>query len=190
MSAGLAHRDVGVTRLQPRRGAIGRLGRMDASRSRAPGRFRHETPAPQGGRRIARHGSAGGGSEARVSPVGTAPQKEAKLKHFPKLGLLLILTAGIASAQNLTGTVTNGTTNKPAGGDDVILIKLANGMEEAARTKSDAKGNFSFKVPDDGGPHLVRVVHQGVTYHKMAPPGTTSVQAQVYDSAKKVDGIS
>jgi len=112
------------------------------------------------------------------------------LKLFPKLGLLLILTAGIASAQNLTGTVTNGTTNKPAGGDDVILIKLANGMEEAARTKSDAKGNFSFKVPDDGGPHLVRVVHQGVTYHKMAPPGTTSVQAQVYDSAKKVDGIS
>ncbi len=111
------------------------------------------------------------------------------MKHFPKLGLLLILTAAIASAQNLTGSVTNGTTNKPAAGDDVILIKLSNGMEEAARTKSDAKGKFSFKVPDDGGPHLIRVVHQGVTYHKMAPPGTTSVEAQVYDATKKVDGL-
>src|SRR5947209_2168564 len=118
--------------------------------------------------------------------------KEPTLKIFPKLGVLLIvtLTAAIASAQNLSGTVTNGTTNKPAAGDDVILIKLANGMEEAGRTKSDSKGSFSFKVADDGGPHLIRVVHQGVTYHKMAPPGTTSVQAEVYDASKKVDALS
>src|SRR5437868_3382748 len=95
------------------------------------------------------------------------------LKTFTKIGALVLLMAGIASAQTLTGTVTNGTTNKPAGGDDVILIKLAQGMEEASRTKADSKGGFSFKLPDDG-PHLIRVVHQGVTYHKMAPPGTES----------------
>ena len=114
------------------------------------------------------------------------------MEHYFKLSAVAVVLslAAIASAQTLTGTVTNGTTGKPAGGDDVILIKLANGMEEAARTKADAKGNFSFKVADDGGPHLIRVVHEGVTYHKMAPPGTTSVQAEVYDSAKKVDGIS
>ncbi len=114
------------------------------------------------------------------------------MKHYCKLSAVAIVLslATIASAQTLTGTVTNGTTGKPAAGDDVILLKLANGMEEAARTKSDAKGNFSFKVADDGGPHLIRVVHEGVTYHKMAPPGTTSVQAEVYDSAKKVDGLS
>ena len=41
-----------------------------------------------------------------------------------------------ASAQTLTGTLKNGTTGKPAAGDDVILIKLGQGMEEAARTKS------------------------------------------------------
>ena len=57
----------------------------------------------------------------------------------------------LASAQTLTGTVTNGTTDKPAAGDDVILIKLAQGMEEAARTKTDAQGKFSFKLDDGGG---------------------------------------
>ena len=34
------------------------------------------------------------------------------------------------------------------------------------------------------------MIHQGVTYHRMAPPGTTSVEVQVYDVAKKVEGIS
>jgi hypothetical protein len=61
-------------------------------------------------------------------------------------------------------------------------------MEEAGRTKSDAKGNFSFKL-DGQGPHLVRVIHQDVTYHRMAPPGTTSVEVEVYDVSKKVEGI-
>jgi hypothetical protein len=94
------------------------------------------------------------------------------------------------SAQNLGGTVKNGTTGKPAAGDDVILLNLAQGMEEAARTKTDASGKFSFNAPPDGNPHLIRVIHQGVTYHKMAPPGTTSVAADVYDVAKKVEGLT
>lgn len=93
-----------------------------------------------------------------------------------------------ASAQTLTGTVKNSTLNKPAAGDDVVLLSLGQGMEEAGRTKSDAKGNFSFKL-DGQGPHLIRVIHQGVTYHRMAPPGTTSVEVEVFDVSKKVDGI-
>ena len=89
--------------------------------------------------------------------------------------LFLVLIFGVyAAAETLSGTVTNATTGKPAAGDEVILIKLGNGMEEAARTKADAQGNFSFNY-DDQGPHLVRAVQQGVTYHRMAPPGTTSV---------------
>ena len=62
-------------------------------------------------------------------------------------------------------------------------------MDEAGRTKADAKGHFSFKLDDDKSPHLVRVIHQGVTYHRMAPPGTTSVEIEVYDVAKKIEGI-
>lgn len=106
-------------------------------------------------------------------------------------GLLIafmLLLASPAFAQTLAGTVKNGTTGKSAAGDEVVLLSLGQGMEEAGRTKADAKGNFSFKL-DGQGPHLIRVIHQEVTYHRMAPPGTTSVEVQVYDVGKKVEGI-
>jgi hypothetical protein len=102
----------------------------------------------------------------------------------------VLLLATLASAQTLTGTVKNSTTGKPAAGDEVVLLKLAQGMEEAGRTKTDAKGHFSFKLDDAQSPHLVRAIHQDVTYHRMAPPGSTSVELEVFDVAKKVDGIT
>ena len=105
---------------------------------------------------------------------------------LPALALLLL--SNLASAQSLTGTVKNSTTGKASSGDDVVLLSLSQGMEEAGRTQSDAKGRFSFKL-DGQGPHLVRVIHQGVTYHRMAPPGTTSIEVEVYDVGKKVEGI-
>jgi hypothetical protein len=95
----------------------------------------------------------------------------------------------LAFSQTLTGTVKNATTGKPASGDDVILLKLGQGMEEAGRTQADSKGNFTFKLDDAQAPHLIRAVHQEVTYHRMAPPGTTSVEVDVYDVSKKVEGI-
>jgi hypothetical protein len=104
------------------------------------------------------------------------------------VGLVLLLAA-FASAQTLTGTVKNSTTGKPAAGDDVVMFKLGQGMEESGRTKTGAKGQFSFKLDDAQAPHLIRAIHQDVTYHRMAPPGTTSVAIEVYDVAKKVDGI-
>ncbi len=110
-----------------------------------------------------------------------------------KWGFSLLLSALLlasASAQTLTGTVKNGTTNKPAAGDDVVLLSLGQGMEESGRTKTDAKGNFSLKLDNATSPHLVRVIHEEVTYHRMAPPGTTSVEVQVYDVSKKVEGVS
>ena len=104
--------------------------------------------------------------------------------------VLILLLSTLAAAQTLTGTVKNSTTGKPSAGDDVVLLALSQGMEEAGRTKSDAKGNFSFKLDNAQGPHLVRVIHQEVTYHRMAPPGTTSVEVEVYDVGKKIDGIA
>ncbi len=93
-------------------------------------------------------------------------------------------------AQTLSGTVTNGTTNRPAVGDEVILINLTSGMEIAANTKADSNGKFSFKLTGGAGPHLIRAVHQGVTYHQIAPPGVSSVDVNVYDVATKVSGLS
>ena len=100
------------------------------------------------------------------------------------------LALASADAQTLSGTVTNGTTNKPAAGDEVILINLTNGMEIAANTKADSNGKFSFKLTGAAGPHLIRAVHQGVTYHQIAPPGVNSVEVNVYDVATKVTGLT
>jgi hypothetical protein len=62
--------------------------------------------------------------------------------------IFFIAAVNSASAATLTGTVTNGTTNKPAAGDEVILIKLASGMEEAGHTKADAQGKFSLNLDE------------------------------------------
>jgi len=113
-----------------------------------------------------------------------------KLAQSALLAVIFSLALTSAAAQTLSGTVTNGTTGKPAVGDEVILINLANGMDVAGNTKADSNGKFSFKLTGEAGPHLIRAVHQGVTYHQMAPPGTNSVDVQVYDVATKVTGLS
>ena len=114
------------------------------------------------------------------------------MKEFAKpLAVLILITlSSVAGAQLLTGTATNGTTNKPAAGDEIILINLSSGMEVAAKTKADSAGKFSFKLADGAGPHLIRAIHQGVTYHQMAPPGTNSVEVQVYDVVRKITDLS
>ena len=114
-----------------------------------------------------------------------------------RLSILLIslaLLTSFAAAQNITGTVTNGTTGKPSAGDEVTLLSLSQGMQEIANTKSDAQGRFSFPAPTDSqAPHMVRVNHQGVGYFPQGGPlmpGSTTAELTVYDSAKKVDGLS
>jgi Carboxypeptidase regulatory-like domain len=87
--------------------------------------------------------------------------------RFLILCISLMLSASL-SAQTLAGSVNNGTTGKPAAGDSVVLITLGQGMGDGVRTRTDANGDFSFRLPDSG-PHLIRVIHQGVTYHRMAP---------------------
>lgn len=110
--------------------------------------------------------------------------------HAAAVVLATLLFSASSLAQTLAGTVKNATTGHPAAGDDVVLLSLGQGMEESGRTKTDAKGNFSFKLDNAQAPHLVRVIHQEVTYHRMAPPGTTSVEMEVYDVGKKIEGVA
>ncbi len=99
--------------------------------------------------------------------------------------------SGFALADSITGTVTNKTTDKPSAGDDVVLIRLAQGMQEATRTKTDAKGHFTLEIPNgDNGLHLVRVTHDKANYFRPAPPGTQSVEVEVFNAAVKVKGVS
>jgi hypothetical protein len=111
--------------------------------------------------------------------------------HSPiaKFILTVLMFSAFAEAEILTGTVKNVTTAQPAAGDEVILMNLSQGMAEAGRTKTDANGNFSFKLDDAQAPHLVRAIHQSVSYHRMAPPGTTSLNVEVYDAGKQIDRI-
>ncbi len=110
------------------------------------------------------------------------------------ISALLLLTVMCAAAQNITGTVTNGTTGKPSAGDQVSLLSLSQGMQEIGNTKTDALGRFSFPAPTNRqAPHMVRVTHDGVGYFPEGGPlmpGSTTAELTVYDSAKKVDGLS
>lgn len=107
---------------------------------------------------------------------------------------LLLLTSALtlsALAAPITGTVTNKTTNQPASGVDIVVSKLAEGLPEVGRAKTDSKGNFSIDVPDrDKLPHLVRAEYQGANYPHFTPPGTQSIELDIYDSAKQVEGIT
>lgn len=105
--------------------------------------------------------------------------------------LLLILgLAATASAQDIRGSVSNGTSNKPAAGIDVALVDPMQGMAEVTTTKSGSDGSFTLKPNGPAqGPRLVRATKDGVNYFKMVPPGTSSVSMQVYDAAKNVSGI-
>jgi hypothetical protein len=106
-----------------------------------------------------------------------------------RVALAVLLLTSFAAGQTLTGKVKNSTTAKPSAGDEVVVFKLGQGMEESGRARTDAAGQFSFKLDDPQEPHLVRVIHQGVTYHRVALPGAKSVAIEVCDVAKKVDGI-
>ncbi len=123
----------------------------------------------------------------------TLPTPRAVLKTTLILFVLCLALANIAAAQNITGTVTNGTTGKPAAGEEVTLLSLSQGMQELGNTKTDAQGHFSFPAPKDQGPHMVRVTHEGVGYFPQSGPlmpGSTTAELTIYDSAKKIDGLS
>lgn len=111
-----------------------------------------------------------------------------------KLITCLLCGVSLAAAQNITGAVTNGTTGKPAVDDQVELLSLSQGMQVIGNAKTDAQGRFSFPPPSDTQvPHMVRVTHEGVSYFPESGPlmpGSTTADLTVYDSAKKIDGLS
>jgi hypothetical protein len=109
---------------------------------------------------------------------------------FSRLSLFAALALPVSlAAATISGTVVDKTTGKPAAGDHAVLLDLQQGMTESAQTTIDAKGHYSFTVPDTNGMHLVRVDHQKASYYGPVPPNTTSVNIDVFDVAPKVDGI-
>ena len=107
------------------------------------------------------------------------------------LGALVLAPLAIAEAGTVRGTVVNGTTGKAASGIDLVLIQLQGGMQEVAHSKSGAQGEFTFEHPGLGAqPMLVRAVYQGVNFNHAVPPGTSTVQVDIYESTKDAKTIN
>jgi hypothetical protein len=103
------------------------------------------------------------------------------LRHFLLLGFAILL-AKPAFAATVHGTVNNGTTGKPAGGIEVILIQLQGGMQPVATTKSDGSGQFSFDNPGIGAqPMLIRAVYKGINFHQSLPPGKDNITVDIFE---------
>jgi hypothetical protein len=99
--------------------------------------------------------------------------------------------ASAASAAEVKGTVVNGTTNLPGASDEVVLLSVsADGMHETARGKVDRHGHFSLPIADPNATQVVRVIHEGVTYHRMLATAPKLVLIKVYDVATRLEGVS
>jgi hypothetical protein len=105
------------------------------------------------------------------------------------LFILFSLYSVAASAQTLRGVVTNGTTNRPSGGDEVLLKGIGNGMEDLGDTTTNAKGEFMFHTPSTQAQYVIWVKHQGVTYTNQVPPGSSTTAVQVFDSAREIKEV-
>ncbi len=97
----------------------------------------------------------------------------------------LLAPLAIAEAGTVRGTVKNGTTSKPAAGIELTLVQLQGGMQEVAHAKSGPQGEFTFDHPGLGArPMLVRAVYHGVNFNQAVPPGSSTVEVQIFEPSK------
>jgi hypothetical protein len=114
-----------------------------------------------------------------------------KLKSSFLLLLLSLAINGACLAMNtISGRVMNRTVVKPATGDEVILLRLGEGMQEVERTRTDAHGGFSFSANGADADYIVRVVHQNVNYDQKLSGAPLPLQIAVYDAVSKIPGLA
>jgi hypothetical protein len=106
-----------------------------------------------------------------------------------KSALLLLVCGSCAlsafAADTISGRVRNQTTGKAAAGDEVILLRLQNGMEEEARARTDAEGAFSLPLFAAEAPRILRVLHQGVNYDQSLS-GKGPLEIAVFDAVPRI----
>jgi hypothetical protein len=112
--------------------------------------------------------------------------------RYKVAALLVCLWIGVpAMATTVKGRVKNGTTGKPAAGDEVVLLSLAErGPKEVGRGKTDSAGRYDITVAGMTAPAMVRVEHQGVGYQAKTPPDAGTVDVNVYDVARTLDAVT
>jgi len=101
------------------------------------------------------------------------------------LSTVFFLSIGAAQAGTVRGTVKNGTTGQVAAGVELTLVAPMGGMQELAHAKSGAEGEFTFDHPNLGTqPMLVRATYHGIHFNAMAPPGTSTLQVDIFEPSK------
>lgn len=105
------------------------------------------------------------------------------------VGLVAGCSAAAVAGDTITGVARNQTRGGFAIGDEVILLRLDQSVQEEARTKTDSRGSFTLQVKYPHSSHLVRVVHQGVDYDQQASAGD-AVSLDVFDAATRVQGVT
>lgn len=105
--------------------------------------------------------------------------------RFLSATMLLLSVALPALAGTVTGTVFDGTTNRPVAAVEVILLELQGGMQPVATAKTDASGHFTITSDSLGAaPMLLRVPYKGVLYHEPVTPNTPAVKIEVYEPTR------
>lgn len=92
-------------------------------------------------------------------------------------------------ALDLAGTVTNGTTGKPAAGVQLTLLSLSTGMLPIGNAVSDSRGHYTLTARDAGGMLLLRASFEGANYHQRVTPGESTVDITVYNASEKIDNL-
>jgi hypothetical protein len=103
--------------------------------------------------------------------------------------ILVCISPAAFAAKNITGSVHNATRGEPAAGDEVLLFSLDGGTQEEARAKTGARGEFTLALQYPEMPHLLRVLHDGVSYDQRASSGD-ALSIEVFDAASRVRGIT
>lgn len=102
--------------------------------------------------------------------------------------LCCLSAVAVFAADTVSGKVLNQTTQRPAAGDDVVLLRMGEGMQEEARVRTDAQGTFSMNLSHPEAQYVLRVLHQGVNYdHTLT--GASMVQLEVFDTTPAIKGL-
>jgi hypothetical protein len=111
--------------------------------------------------------------------------------HILTTIFVTLLTASVASAGTVNGTVVNRTTGKPTPSVDLTLLSPMQGMREIASAKSDAEGRFTATSDAIGmGPVLIRATYHDVSFNTFLPPGRPEVEVEIYEISKDPKTIS
>jgi hypothetical protein len=106
-------------------------------------------------------------------------------------GTLILCAASLAMAGTLTGTVKNGTSNRPVPNTEIVLMELQSGMVPIASVKTDAQGRFSFTQPALGKePMLLKTYYGGVPYYHSVSASDKSANVVVYEATANPKTIS